>query len=386
MPGKDNLFYFPLFREPQDTIPQDTTRIDTSIQQQETPDTSKLPEEDSIDLGQSPQPEFNKLDSLTRVKEAKSQKTQEVEVQKPQYTPSQVQQPTPKPGADTTSIIYEITGATELPIYPRLTEDSAYINFLYNLPASKPDSSKIEIYQSDRQQIQTHTEKPAKPKLPEANIPKNQHFDWTSYLIIGLFIVLGWTRLFFKRYFNTLFKSFHFINYAQELYQEKSSLTIRGATFLNGIYFFVAGLFSYQLTQYFIPQLQLVGYKIFLILTAFFIIWYTWNAIFKHFTGSVFQKINVFSEYFYNYNIYRKILGITLFPVVIINQYIDESYTLYFIYAGIIIFAVIYLMHILRGLQIFIKNNVSIFYLILYLCALEFLPLLVLYKWITNEL
>ena len=384
MPGKDNLIYFPLFREPQDTIPQDTTRIDTSNLQQEKPDTSKLQKEDSIELGRSPQPEFDKLDSLTRAEEAKTKKAQETEVQRTQYTPSPVKKPTPE--VDTSSIIYEITGATSLPVYPRLTEDSAYINFLYNQPASKPDSSKEEIYQSGSQQIHTHTEQPAKPKLPEANIPKNHYFDWTSYLIIGLFIVLGWTRLFFKRYFNTLFKSFHFINYAQELYQEKSSLTIRGATFLNGIYFLIAGLFSYQLAQYFIPQLQLAGYKMFLIFTAFFIIWYTWNALFKHFTGSVFQKLKVFTEYFYNYNIYRKILGIILFPVVIINQYIDESYIVYFLYAGIIIFTVIYLMHILRGLQIFIKNNVSIFYLILYLCALEFLPLLVLYEWITNEL
>ena len=130
MPGKDNLIYFPLFREPQDTIPQDTTRIDTSNLQQEKPDTSKLQKEDSIELGRSPQPEFDKLDSLTRAEEAKTKKAQETEVQRTQYTPSPVKKPTPE--VDTSSIIYEITGATSLPVYPRLTEDSAYINFLYN--------------------------------------------------------------------------------------------------------------------------------------------------------------------------------------------------------------------------------------------------------------
>jgi hypothetical protein len=53
---------------------------------------------------------------------------------------------------------------------------------------------------------------------------------------------------------------------------------------------------------------------------------------------------------------------------------------------GAALFGIVYFTHILRGLQIFMKKKVSIYYLILYLCALEILPLVVLYEVFIREL
>jgi hypothetical protein len=48
--------------------------------------------------------------------------------------------------------------------------------------------------------------------------------------------------------------------------------------------------------------------------------------------------------------------------------------------AGLIIAAIILIVRALRLLSIFIDRHVSIFYFILYLCALEVLPVLVTFK------
>jgi hypothetical protein len=95
------------------------------------------------------------------------------------------------------------------------------------------------------------------------------------------------------------------------------------------------------------------------------------------FTGITFQKREAFNEYFQNYNLYRKIFGLVIFPIVVAIQFTPEEIKLVLIYTGFLLFGIVYLMHILRGLQIFMKKNISLFYLILYLCALEFLPILV---------
>ena len=395
MPGEAKTFYYPLYQEfqdtirqdtiPQDTISQDTTYQDTSSQTEDTVSSLRETKLDTSKQEGIDQSAIEKLDSLTRAEELQEQREKEQISEQEKEIQSKQKTFVEKPEQDTTSVLYQITGATETPILPRIKDDPAYINFMYNIPSTKADSGNVKVYKNSQKKQNTLTEQPSNPKISDPQLHKREGLDWVSFLIIALFIFLGWTRLFFKRYFNTLFKSFHFINYAEELYNEKSSITIRGATFLNGVYFIVLGLFTLQGAQYFSPITGITEHKLFGIFVGFFIFWYIWNAFFKQFIGLVFQKLKTFTEYFYNYNIYRKIAGIVLFPVVLINQYIHEELTMYFIYAGILIFGIIYLTHILRGLQIFIKNKVSILYFVLYLCALEFLPLLVLYEWVNNE-
>ena len=52
--------------------------------------------------------------------------------------------------------------------------------------------------------------------------------------------------------------------------------------------------------------------------------------------------------------------------------------------AGIIIIGLMYLIRVVRLLIIFLNRNISIFYLILYLCALEILPGLIIVKYFTG--
>jgi hypothetical protein len=49
--------------------------------------------------------------------------------------------------------------------------------------------------------------------------------------------------------------------------------------------------------------------------------------------------------------------------------------------AGSLITGSVYLIRVARLFMIFIRKSISIFYLILYLCALEFLPVVVLLKY-----
>jgi hypothetical protein len=53
---------------------------------------------------------------------------------------------------------------------------------------------------------------------------------------------------------------------------------------------------------------------------------------------------------------------------------------IYFIYLGMALLIAAYLLRFFRGIKILMNKDVLIFYLILYLCTLEILPLLLGYK------
>jgi len=386
---KKNIHFFEVFeniyQEPvADTLQTDTTRTDTSsisqdttfqVQPQQPEDTTT--QQDTSDAQIQAQPDSALIDSLVREQDT----TEEATIPAQPQVQEQVQQPPET--TDTLADLHNIFGVTELPISKQLHSDPAFHNFLYNIPAVKDaDNRQIRSIYKPLEKSQTTTEKTTAEQIKELPIRENLNgdYDWITYILIGTFLLIGWSRLFFSKYFLALIKSFHSYNYASSLYFGKNSLTIRASALLNLTFFISAGTFLFQCLHYYdysVPSLNPITQ--FLVLSAFFLIWYIWNYLTTGFIGFVFLRQKSFHEYFHNYNLYRKLLGISLFPIVLVLQYISPEYKPLFMLIGAIIFGFLYFTHILRGLLIFMKKNVSIFYLILYLCALEFLPLVVLY-------
>lgn len=107
---------------------------------------------------------------------------------------------------------------------------------------------------------------------------------------------------------------------------------------------------------------------------------YVFRALSSLFIGSVFLKQRVFSEYFHHANIYTKNTGLFLLPIVVALQFLSYQHIDIIVYIGLLIIVALYLLLLLRSFQVINRKNVSIFYMILYLCAFEFAPFLVLYK------
>jgi hypothetical protein len=154
------------------------------------------------------------------------------------------------------------------------------------------------------------------------------------------------------------------------------------STILNLISFFIIGLFVYSAATYynFIPS-DSKGILFWLISLGIVIIAITLRHIICLITGAVSGEEDAFREYLLGiYQSYR--FGAFILFVMIILM----SYTIIFpigdyILSGIIILGLMYLLSVIRLFLIFLNRNISIFYLILYLCALEILPVLVAVKY-----
>lgn len=153
---------------------------------------------------------------------------------------------------------------------------------------------------------------------------------------------------------------------------------------LNFVSLLTIALFIYCISEYygFIPGIQplLFWFLIFLSLSVL--------VILRHFIISVISFVSeqreIFSEYLvtiyqsYNY------LGFILFLIIVILAYSPLPAQQALLTIGIISFAILYVIRAARLFIIFIKRGVSTFYLILYLCALEILPVLVFWKYLTS--
>ena len=215
--------------------------------------------------------------------------------------------------------------------------------------------------------------------LPVRKIEKGTP-DWIVGLAVLVLVLLATVRLFFHNYFRQLFRSAFSFSSASRMFREKS-LSITHASFrIDIIFFLIFSLFLFQVGQTFQIDFRLSGiieYLIFLggVLTFFMIKRFLYLV-----QGGLSKSIPETSEFLFNMNNYNRILGLLLFPVCMVIAFTPLAEADLVILAGFVLVGVIYILLILRGIKILMRKHFSIFYLILYLCTLEILPLLLGYK------
>ena len=144
------------------------------------------------------------------------------------------------------------------------------------------------------------------------------------------------------------------------------------------IHILVLALFLYQIFYYigeFESGLVLYGYCV-AGLVALHLVKYVINR----YLTFVFYNFQTFSLWRQSYNINNYILGILFIPVVLGMVYGGESVFEICLATGAFAFILLLILYVYRLFIIFFKDLASLLYLILYLCALEIIPLMIGYK------
>jgi len=119
----------------------------------------------------------------------------------------------------------------------------------------------------------------------------------------------------------------------------------------------------------------ITGYSFFILLKIFV----------EKIIANVFDIDDYIDSYLFQKHTYRNFISIILFPISIFLTYMDNlSNMIFYIISGLLITAMI-----LSFIRLIIKNEGQVsrnwFYFILYLCALEITPYIILYKLITTS-
>ncbi len=204
--------------------------------------------------------------------------------------------------------------------------------------------------------------------------------DWSFFLIL-----IGWTifaslRFGFSKYMVQVFQSVFNFSIASRLYREQGYNNNFGLFRLNLIFYLFLPFPIYLIARD--NGMSLMGFSgiefylmVFVVVNAYFLI----KILLYKILGSVFSQKDTTGELVFNMMLYHNVLGLILLPVATTHSMVpDFGVFSLFIVPGLI--ALFYLMSIIRSIYFAIRIGISIFYLILYLCALEILPILLVVK------
>jgi len=216
-------------------------------------------------------------------------------------------------------------------------------------------------------------------------VNKPLHDDWI--IIVILFAAFFYSSLKggLTVTWNSLSKFFLFRGIGDPSSRDTASLFHLNSTILNLVSFVNISLFIYC-TAYSLEIMPsgISGFLFWFLSLGAVITALTIRHITCYITGKTSNEPELFSEYLMTiYQSYRYSAFIFLILVVFIC-YSSLFPVRGLLYTGILIFALLYFIRLIRLVLIFMKRSVSILYLILYLCALEFLPVVVFVKFLTG--
>ena len=215
------------------------------------------------------------------------------------------------------------------------------------------------------------------------NPTKNKGFidGWQTILLLMAFFLLSLTKAFANNRFKQSIRAL--INYgvAQEINREEKVFFHRGNILTTTIYLITSSLFIYHLKQVVdttvLDEDNLLFY-ILIIVAIFFI--YGIKFLFSKILFFVFNDSTLSSEYIFNVSLYNNLLGILLLPLLSIVYFTTISFNSAVLYLFVPSIAIVFLMRVLRLIVIGNSKGISFLYIFLYICTLEILPLVVMYR------
>jgi hypothetical protein len=211
-----------------------------------------------------------------------------------------------------------------------------------------------------------------------------------AWLFIFLFVFLGgfaWIRLYYGNIFSRTLQASSNFQVATKMFNDNSLLQRQLDNILYLLYFLSAGYLvylvetRYRLFPYGITGIRLYFFNLTLLAGLFF-----GRLLLVNLAGFLFNRIRIFREYLYNTFIFNKLIGVVVLPLLLFAVYTTGSVKEIFNWVTLGVVFVILIMRMIMCVIFSFRKNISIFYMFLYLCALELVPLALLYKWIEGIL
>ena len=210
---------------------------------------------------------------------------------------------------------------------------------------------------------------------PHPSLPESEDWVFVSLLILFVFLVLAvaksseWMRESVRTFFHTKERSVYSNKNTNLQFQTKLLLTI----FFTGVF----SLYAFSLLFGAENGFKLLIYVKFFAVTLAFL---SLKSIVTMILGYVFLDKAALKQARESYFHVLSFLGITLYPILAIQIYILPTLKTYTHYVALALCTIAAILIIIKLFQIFFHKSIVSFYLMLYLCTLEILPLIILFQ------
>ena len=208
---------------------------------------------------------------------------------------------------------------------------------------------------------------------------QRQSTDWIAILVILCLVVLAWVQSNYSKRLRQIIRSVALPYYVNQLEREGNLFNERITLGLGFIYLTSVSLLIYEFFQFYsFVDFGMPNFLIFLIIFTGVIGYMLVKTLLTQATGVIFKTLELAHSYRLNALIFNHTIGLFLFPVLLFALYFQANP---FIWIALGITSILLAYRFMRSISIGLLNTkFPVFYLILYLCTLEILPLLLLIK------
>lgn len=217
------------------------------------------------------------------------------------------------------------------------------------------------------------------PVLPDRSVDKRST-DWITMALFVALIVLAIVRNSYSKYLQQVFAAATSRITSMRLFGESNSNFAHASYQVDVFSYMIIALFIWQSLSAWQFKMGFSGMWLYFSILSIVVVYSLIRFAIHSTMGHVFQLKNDALEYIFNIKIYNKVLGIILLPFVLANAYVSVIPLRSVIIVGFLVIGIVYFLTLLRGISIFLRKYVPIYYLILYLCTLEILPLMLIWK------
>ncbi|MBS4014199.1 MAG: DUF4271 domain-containing protein [Bacteroidetes bacterium] len=214
---------------------------------------------------------------------------------------------------------------------------------------------------------------------------KKENFNWPAIVLLILAALVGFARYLqptaVRHTFKAAFNNRNFLQLIKEqnvLGEWFSYLLITVFLAAFSLLVFLSLDFSGYINTESVSQSTSVFLLVFALTTVFYVLKY----LGLRFIAFVFKTDSATSFYFKNILLFNQIIGLIIFPFLLYNIFYQNTFVLIITW---ILFGLLSVFKILRGIAIgHNASNLSVYYLFLYLCAVEIAPILLILKTSAN--
>ncbi len=215
--------------------------------------------------------------------------------------------------------------------------------------------------------------------------PLQEYNDWLSVFLIVSVIIIGFLRISSMKFLRELFNSAFYSQAATKMYSSVNIRNSKPSLILSILFFVNTGLFIFEALVFYQETIfDQKGFSLLLIVWVILIGYDVIKGFLYRMTGFVFDTSLLTGEYLFNSAMLSKVYAIILLPVISFIPFVNLWMVPNLIKIGVAMFIILYIWQLIRGVKIFFHNTFSVFYMFLYFCALEILPLVILFKILFN--
>lgn len=202
---------------------------------------------------------------------------------------------------------------------------------------------------------------------------------WTLVFIVFGIMLTGYVYAVFYNELKNLFKAFIDVRTAAHLPLKEHFVSRPISVLLSANFILMISLFILQsVSSRLLPiiSMEFSPISFILIIPGVFLIYFTKILLVK-ILGFVFYKKEIADSYYFIILLTNQMLGILLIPIVIFIAYGNLLSASVLIYSGILILLLGFFIRAGKGIVLAIHGKENWFYIFLYFCTLEILPLLI---------